>query len=326
MKIYLIRHAEAKGNLYKRFHGQFDSNLTPFGRAQLVPLEEYFKDKSVDNVYASDLKRAVSTAKAVADVKGLEVQKIKELKEIHMGILEDASEWEVENIHGEVYKKYKNDPVNFTIPKGENLIDATNRVYNAIEKLAISNEGKSIAIVSHGKMIDCFLRKIQNIGLEEKISLGWCDNVSVTTIEYKETFEILELFKRTSYLENPFTSEKWNTVDKDEIPIGISLEFRKLNEIKTEIFFQDKKCGYCIFDLENSTEDTGKIGYIELEEKFRNLGFAPEIIGYFSTEYRKIGKKMLSVSVCDENIRALRFFEKIGFESKDESMELILED
>ena len=31
-RIYLIRHAEAEGNLYRRAHGQYDSNITPLGR------------------------------------------------------------------------------------------------------------------------------------------------------------------------------------------------------------------------------------------------------------------------------------------------------
>ena len=30
--IYLIRHGEAEGNLYRRIHGQFDSNITPLGK------------------------------------------------------------------------------------------------------------------------------------------------------------------------------------------------------------------------------------------------------------------------------------------------------
>ena len=36
--LYLIRHAEAEGNLYRRFHGQFNTNLTGTGLRQLEPL------------------------------------------------------------------------------------------------------------------------------------------------------------------------------------------------------------------------------------------------------------------------------------------------
>ena len=55
--IYLIRHAEAEGNLYRRAHGQYDSNLTTLGRRQLLPLAERFRDIPIDALYSSDLVR-----------------------------------------------------------------------------------------------------------------------------------------------------------------------------------------------------------------------------------------------------------------------------
>lgn len=36
-KIYLIRHAEAEGNIYRRMHGQYDSRITPNGACQRLP-------------------------------------------------------------------------------------------------------------------------------------------------------------------------------------------------------------------------------------------------------------------------------------------------
>ena len=41
-KIYLVRHAEAEGNLYRRIHGQFDTNVTPNGRRQIAALARRF--------------------------------------------------------------------------------------------------------------------------------------------------------------------------------------------------------------------------------------------------------------------------------------------
>ena len=39
-KIYLIRHAEAEGNIYRRMHGQYDSRITPNGMRQIAALEK----------------------------------------------------------------------------------------------------------------------------------------------------------------------------------------------------------------------------------------------------------------------------------------------
>jgi bisphosphoglycerate-dependent phosphoglycerate mutase len=54
-KIYLIRHAEAEGNLYRRAQGQYDSLITPRGELQIAALERRFEPIGVDAVYASDL-------------------------------------------------------------------------------------------------------------------------------------------------------------------------------------------------------------------------------------------------------------------------------
>ena len=38
--IYLIRHAEAEGNLCRRIHGQYDTNVTTKGLRQLLALRK----------------------------------------------------------------------------------------------------------------------------------------------------------------------------------------------------------------------------------------------------------------------------------------------
>ena len=42
--IYLIRHAEAEGNLYRRLHGQYDSMVTPNGHKQIDALNRLRED------------------------------------------------------------------------------------------------------------------------------------------------------------------------------------------------------------------------------------------------------------------------------------------
>ena len=69
--LYLIRHAEAEGNLYRRIHGQFDTNVTPNGRRQIAALARRFAAVPVDAVYASDLTRTQTTAQAIAAPQGL---------------------------------------------------------------------------------------------------------------------------------------------------------------------------------------------------------------------------------------------------------------
>ena len=56
-KIYLIRHAEAEGNLYRRVQGHYNGDITQRGYKQINLLAERFRDVEIDALYASDLQR-----------------------------------------------------------------------------------------------------------------------------------------------------------------------------------------------------------------------------------------------------------------------------
>lgn len=70
--IYLVRHAEAEGNLYRIAHGHYNSCITDDrGCRQIRALAERFRDVPVDAVYASDLIRTRTTAQSIYLPKGL---------------------------------------------------------------------------------------------------------------------------------------------------------------------------------------------------------------------------------------------------------------
>ena len=70
--IYLIRHAEAEGNLFRRAQGHWNGKITERGKKQIDALAERFKDVHIDAVYSSDLDRARDTAGALLRGQGLE--------------------------------------------------------------------------------------------------------------------------------------------------------------------------------------------------------------------------------------------------------------
>lgn len=53
-KIYLIRHAEAEGNLYRRIQGRWDGSITPLGLQQIDALAQRFRREHIDALYCSD--------------------------------------------------------------------------------------------------------------------------------------------------------------------------------------------------------------------------------------------------------------------------------
>jgi tRNA U55 pseudouridine synthase TruB len=96
--MYLIRHAEAEGNIYRVFQGQRDTLLTATGKVQTRALEERFRDIHVDAVYSSDLYRAAATAAAICRVKGLPLERRTALREICVGTCEGRA---VGDVHRE---------------------------------------------------------------------------------------------------------------------------------------------------------------------------------------------------------------------------------
>ena len=63
--LYLIRHGEAEGNIYRRAQGQHEGRISAKGLRQVDALAERFRDVHVDALYSSDLKRTIRTAKAI---------------------------------------------------------------------------------------------------------------------------------------------------------------------------------------------------------------------------------------------------------------------
>ncbi len=56
--VYIIRHAEAEGNVYRRCHGQYNALLTTRAYKQLPYLAKRFENVPLAAVYSSDLFRA----------------------------------------------------------------------------------------------------------------------------------------------------------------------------------------------------------------------------------------------------------------------------
>ena len=84
-EIYLIRHAQAEGNLYRMMQGHWDGSVTALGLKQIDALAERFRTVHVDALYASDLYRTRLTASAITRYHDLPMQLRPALREINVG-------------------------------------------------------------------------------------------------------------------------------------------------------------------------------------------------------------------------------------------------
>ena len=65
-KIILVRHGQSQGNAIRVLLGHTDLDLTELGFRQAACTAEALRHERIDVIYSSDLKRAMSTARAHA--------------------------------------------------------------------------------------------------------------------------------------------------------------------------------------------------------------------------------------------------------------------
>ena len=211
-RIYVIRHAEAEGNYFLRAQGTYNSRLTPFGIAQLGFLGERFSSVSLDAVYASGLARAVSTAHAVADPKGLPVRIDPDFREIHVGVWEDRPWGNLHRENPEMMFRYNEDPLRWQVEDGEPASNVQKRMLAALRRLESSHPGGTVAVVSHAGAIRLMLAAVHGIPSDQiRWSARFC-NTGVTLLEV-EGGKITPVFEGDSgHLPEEFSGlrkQKW---------------------------------------------------------------------------------------------------------------------
>ncbi|MCD7820826.1 MAG: bifunctional histidine phosphatase family protein/GNAT family N-acetyltransferase [Clostridiales bacterium] len=182
-RLYLIRHAQAEGNLYRRMHGWYDSLITDTGYRQIAALTGRFDGVPIDAVYSSPLCRCKTTARAIYVPHHLPLQIEPGLIEIGIGVWEDVPFGDVQvhdpermRLFGEVSPAYE-------IEGGETYQQVQERMVEAIFKIADANPGKTVACFSHGMVIRTALSWFHGYGLEGIGKVPHSDNTGVACIE-----------------------------------------------------------------------------------------------------------------------------------------------
>ena len=134
--IYLIRHAEAEGNLYRRIHGWYDALVTDNGLKQIEALKARFADVQIDAVYSSDLYRTMTTARAIYEPKGLELHTDPELREMNLGDWEDKTWGGMRHFNGEQLTRFNVSDPTWQAPNGESFGQLGERVEGAVRRIA----------------------------------------------------------------------------------------------------------------------------------------------------------------------------------------------
>ena len=164
--LYLVRHGETVDNARQIMQGQTQGELDENGLRQAREFSEAWKDRHLDAVIASDLKRSVDTARIIAGPHGLEVITIPLLRERDWGSFTGRF---IPELKGEVWPD--------DIETLENLLSRAGEFIAYVRK---TFPGKKVLAVGHGIMN----KAIQAVYFNKSMSeIQRMSNAEVRTLE-----------------------------------------------------------------------------------------------------------------------------------------------
>lgn len=143
MRLYFARHGQTNANvdtLNGKIISELDLPLNENGIKQSNALADELKDTRLDVIICSPLLRARQTAEIVNQYHGLPIKIDHYWRERYAGDNIDATKW------NDLFDFDKNIPVE----NGESLDEFFRRIYSAIEKTKLEQQGRNVLLVSHG--------------------------------------------------------------------------------------------------------------------------------------------------------------------------------
>ena len=183
-RVYLIRHGEAEGNFLRLAQGHFDGKITEKGYRQLAALSRRFENIHLDAAYSSDLSRALTTAEAVCKPRGLKIHVDPDFRELHMGTWEGKPwQWIYDN-DVERYAAFNKHLERFQADGGETPQQVIDRFYPKLMQYVRENDGKTIAVFSHGCALRYMVNILKGLTWEQIGDTTHGDNTAVSLVEF----------------------------------------------------------------------------------------------------------------------------------------------
>jgi probable phosphoglycerate mutase len=165
-RVIAIRHGETAWNTETRIQGQTDVLLNAHGAWQASRLAAALADEGIDVIYSSDLRRTWDTAAALAGALKLPVVADTGLRERHFGEFEGHTFAEIEARWPDASASWRRRDADFGPPGGETLAGFYERAVAAATRLVAAHPGQTVALVSHGGVLDCLHRAATRISLQ----------------------------------------------------------------------------------------------------------------------------------------------------------------
>jgi len=310
-RIFLVRHAEAEGNLFRVAHGQYDSMITPQGYVQLAWLRRRFEGQHLDAVYGSDLTRTHTTASALYVPRGLEFRPLPLLREIRLGIWEQMTWGEIQRLDKQMYVDFNKRPHLWHVEGAETFAQVRDRTLAGIRQIAAENPGGTVAAASHGAALRTLLGTLEGMSLEEIGRTGHGDNTAVSLLEV-DGDDIRVVFRDdSSHLPAAVSTFRRQSWHKDDAATEPGLWFRTLRDDgagkSAQAMLDEDPAGRISMEV---GPDALRITEYEIVPGLRGRRYGVQLLGQ-AVQYARKKDREAVVLACPEPLRG--YFAKYGF-------------
>ncbi len=148
-RILLVRHGQSEGNAEGRFGGHTPTPLSARGRRQAEAAAHALAREKITAIYSSDLLRAVETAKPLAHLTGLEIERTTAFRERSVGVMEGLTFEEAAALHPEQYAALIRRDFEHILLGGESYRQMLERAMDKLDRVIAKHRGGRISIFSH---------------------------------------------------------------------------------------------------------------------------------------------------------------------------------
>ncbi len=320
-EVYLLRHCEAYGNIYRRLDGVRNTDITDNGAIQIDCVAGRFQGKHIDAVFSSNLIRAQKTASGIAKAAGAPLFCREDLHERDMGIFDGKSWHEVAFVYKDIFSEWLQNFNSFVIPGGESYNDAGIRFRREIMKICTEFPDKTIVIVGHSMVMKALLEGVS----QGPVQFG--NNTAVSLLSVNTDRDIIDIRylnddshlpeemkqSRQRWTKRGFKLQDYSLRYNYPPPNGTNTPVMESADgiITIEGFEGDKKVGYLLFSVDG---DMSEIKEITVFPEFRRNGFATQLIGEAMYSSSKRRCKYLVYTNKDNNDIIRRLAAKNGFQ------------
>lgn len=309
-EIYLIRHGEAEGNVFRRIHGQYESLLTPRGYAQAACVARRFENVRIDACFSSDMTRTSLTARSIYIPKKLPLYRDPRFREIDLGAWEDLPFGYLDKFASEEMKNFNHNPPAWHATGAENFEGYTQRFIEGMVSAAEAFPGGSVAVFCHGAVMRGTLMRLFFMDDIEK--LPFCDNTGVCKLWYDKGTFSYEFVNDNSHLPeelSTFHLQKWwratgnrKDVNFYYVPVSEDLVLPELLQgvnmdsrgVALAAILHDKPVGVVSMGLQQA--DIGEILGMRLLPGLEGRYYGDQLLGCCFSHFRRLGCKSLRLA------------------------------